>query len=98
MAALRDDKKIVLFAGAFTRPDVQLFTAAGRSLGRVLWDKGRIMEAGWTSEEQLVAVDDRGQVGEAGRRRCQSVQFSPLCCAAATALPFFGGPQHQLSC
>lgn len=59
---LRDDRKLVLYLGAATKPDIQLFTAAGSPLGRVLWDKGRVLAAGWGLEEQLLVVDDRGQV------------------------------------
>ncbi len=61
IAAFRDDRKVVLYVGSLTKPDIQLFTAAGTSLGRVLWDKGRIMGMGWSPEEHLVVVDDRGQ-------------------------------------
>ncbi len=50
-------------SGSFgSRPDVQIFSAAGTPLGRVLWDGGRILAAGWTDIEELLVVDDRGMV------------------------------------
>eukprot|EP00887_Chlorella_sp_A99_P002232 scaffold10.g2232.t1 len=82
VAASRDDNKVLLFKGAFAKPDVQLFTAAGRPLGRVLWDKGRIVEAGWTSAEELVTVDDRGQVhmfNVRGEKLPQRFSLGPEC-------------------
>lgn len=64
MAALRDDTKLVLYMGAAARPDIQLFSAAGSPLGRVLWEpRARVAAAGWTSEEQLLVLDDAAQVG-----------------------------------
>ncbi|PRW05770.1 Vacuolar sorting-associated 16 [Chlorella sorokiniana] len=63
VAALRDDSKVVLFVGGFTKPDIQLFSAAGHPLGRVLWDsRARVVAAGWTRGEQLLVVDDAAQV------------------------------------
>ena len=62
VAAFRDESKIVLHLGAFSRPDIQLFDAAGAATGRVLWDKGRIASAGWTSGEELLVVDERAHV------------------------------------
>ena len=48
--------------GSFSRPDVLIFSAAGTPLGRVLWDGGRILASGWTDNEDLLVVDDRGRV------------------------------------
>lgn len=59
---MRDDRKVVLYVGSLTKPDIHIFTPAGAALGRVLWDKGRIMAMGWSPAEQLLVVDDRGQV------------------------------------
>ncbi len=67
IAAFRDDRKVVLYVGSLTKPDIQLFTAAGTALGRVLWDKGRIVGVGWSPQEHLIVVDDRGQVRAASR-------------------------------
>lgn len=63
VAALRDDTKLVLYVGAAARPDIQLFSAAGSPLGRVLWEpRARVATAGWTSQEQLLVLDDAAQV------------------------------------
>ena len=58
----RDETKVVLQLGSFSRPDIQIFSAAGTPLGRVLWDGGRVLTAGWTDSEELLVVDDRGRV------------------------------------
>ncbi|KAL4440601.1 hypothetical protein ABPG75_003602 [Micractinium tetrahymenae] len=63
VAALRDDTKLVLYVGAAARPDIQLYSAAGGPLGRVLWEpRARVAAAGWTSGEQLLVLDDAAQV------------------------------------
>jgi hypothetical protein len=66
IAAFRDERKIVLYVGAMTKPDIQLFTAAGLPLGHVPWDKGRIVTAAWTMHDQLLVVDEHGQVCKLG--------------------------------
>lgn len=53
---------MVLQLGAFSSPDIQLFSAAGAPMGRILWNSGHIVEAGWTSEEEFLVVNDRGMV------------------------------------
>lgn len=54
--------QVVLYVGGFTKPDLQLFSAAGLPLGRVLWDsRARVVAAGWTKAEQLLVVDDAAQ-------------------------------------
>lgn len=64
IAALRNDAKVVLYVGAVTKPDIQIFSAAGRSLGRVLWDsRARVAAAGWLAAENLLVLDDAAQVG-----------------------------------
>lgn len=62
VALVRDDKKVLLFRGTSARPDVAICSAAGRPLGRVLWEGPRLVAAGWTADERLVAVDERGSV------------------------------------
>ena len=63
VAALRDDTKLVLYVGAASRPDIQILTAAGASLARVLWEpRARVLAAGWLSDETLLVVDDEAQV------------------------------------
>lgn len=64
IAVCRDETKVVLqLSGSFgSRPDIQIFSSAGLPLGRVLWDGGRVLAAGWTDVEELLVVDDRGRV------------------------------------
>jgi hypothetical protein len=61
----------VLYVGAASKPDIQLLSAAGAPLGRVLWEpRARVLAAGWTSGEALLVLDDAAQVGrEVGRGR-----------------------------
>ena len=50
--------------GAMTKPDIQIFSAAGRPLGRVLWaSRARVAAAGWLAGETLLVLDDGAQVG-----------------------------------
>ena len=62
IAALRDDSKLVLYVGGFTKPDVQVFSGAGAPLGRVLWDGGHVLAAGWTAGEQLLVLEAGAKV------------------------------------
>lgn len=61
MAVCRDETKVVLALGASARPDIAIYDAAGGRLGRVVWDGGRVLAAGWTDTEGLVVIDDRGR-------------------------------------
>jgi hypothetical protein len=63
VAALRDESKLVLYVGGLSKPDIQILSASGAALGRVLWDGGRVVAVGWTAAEQLLVLDDRAQVG-----------------------------------
>lgn len=66
--------QVVLYVGGFTKPDIQLFSAAGHPLGRVLWDsRARVVAAGWTRNEQLLVVDDAAQVRGSWTERDGSV-------------------------
>lgn len=72
---LHPTPQVVLYVGGFTKPDLQLFSAAGRPLGRVLWDsRARVVAAGWTRAEQLLVVDDAAQVGRL-RWRARATPF-----------------------
>ena len=59
---VRDDRKLVVVQGAATKPVVRVFTAAGRALAAFVWDRGRIAGMGWSSQEDLLIVEDTGQV------------------------------------
>ena len=62
IALVRDDRKIVLVTGGSTKPVVTTHTAAGVKLGAFTWEKGRIMGMGWTSEEDLMLLEQSGEV------------------------------------
>ena len=59
---VRDDKKLVVVQGATTKPVVRIFTAAGEALAAFVWDHGRIAGMGWSNQEDLLIVDDHGEV------------------------------------
>ncbi|KAK9823042.1 hypothetical protein WJX81_002597 [Elliptochloris bilobata] len=62
IALVRDDRKIVLVTGGATKPVVTTYTAAGVRLGAFVWERGRIMGMGWTSEEDLMLLEQSGEV------------------------------------
>ena len=63
IATIRDDRKMVLVSGGITQPLLKMYTAAGVQLGVAVWDKGRIEAMGWTNEEELMIVEQTGEVG-----------------------------------
>ena len=67
IAMVRDDRKLVVIQGAATKPIVRVFTAAGQALAAFMWDRGRIVGMGWSNQEDLLIVEDTGQV------RCTSL-------------------------
>ena len=62
IAMVRDDRKLVVVQGAATKPVVRVFTAAGRALAAFMWDRGRVAGMGWSNQEDLLIVEDTGQV------------------------------------
>ena len=62
IATIRDDRKMVLVSGGITQPLLKMYTAAGVQLGVTVWDKGRIEAMGWTNEEELMVVEQTGEV------------------------------------
>lgn len=60
---VRDDSKIVLLGpGRTMHPVVRIFTAAGHQISAFIWDRGRIVGMGWSSEEELLIVEQDGGV------------------------------------
>ncbi len=59
---VRDDRKLVVIQGATTKPVVRIFTAAGEALAAFVWDHGRIVGMGWSNQEELLIVEDKGEV------------------------------------
>ena len=62
IAMVRDDRKLVVIQGATTKPVVRIFTAAGEALAAFMWDHGRIAGMGWSNQEDLLIVEDHGEV------------------------------------
>lgn len=53
---------MVLVSGSITQPLVKIYTSAGVQQAVFIWDKGRIEAMGWTSEEDLMIVEQTGEV------------------------------------
>ena len=53
---------MVLVSGSITQPLVKIYTSAGVQQAVFIWDKGRIEAMGWTSEEDLMIVEQNGEV------------------------------------
>ena len=88
---VRDDRKLVVVQGATTKPVVRIFTAAGEALAAFVWDHGRIAGMGWSNQEDLLIVDDHGEVRF---RTCRPIP--PLCVAWMARWPnHFAACQHN---
>ncbi|KAI9106064.1 Vps16, N-terminal region-domain-containing protein [Phlyctochytrium arcticum] len=62
IAMIRDDKKILSLQSQTVKPVMHLYTASGKLLNQFQWDKGRIVEMGWTNTEHLMCVLETGVV------------------------------------
>jgi len=64
IAVVRDDRKLSKVGVSQTsKPVVRIFTSAGRLLSSFNWDEAdRLFAFGWTDDEVLLCVDERGQV------------------------------------
>lgn len=78
LALFRDESKIVLALSTPARPDIYMISPNGTVLngGRIPWNGGRIVTAGWNDYEELLVVDDRGNVACFTVSGVQSSQFS----------------------
>lgn len=66
VAVVRDEEALVVVRGGAPagRPLVRVFTCAGALLGSFLWEGGRLVCWGWSSELELVMVDAGAKVRE----------------------------------
>ncbi|CAG0912360.1 unnamed protein product [Notodromas monacha] len=48
--------------GASAKPFIFLFTPSGREIGVIKWNSGPILEMGWSDTEDLIVVQEDGQV------------------------------------
>ncbi|SAM01302.1 hypothetical protein [Absidia glauca] len=60
---IRDDKKVLLLQKQQPiKPTIYMYTASGKLIDQIQWDKGRIVALGWSEQEQLVVVTEDGTV------------------------------------
>ncbi|ORX75378.1 hypothetical protein K493DRAFT_2227 [Basidiobolus meristosporus CBS 931.73] len=63
IALIRDDRKIQVVQKQMTAtPVLSIYTASGKLLNQIQWDKGRIVKLGWTKSERLVCILEDGTV------------------------------------
>ncbi|CAO3625786.1 unnamed protein product [Cunninghamella echinulata] len=63
IAMIRDDKKVLLLQKQQPiKPTIYVYTASGKLIDQIQWDKGRIVALGWTESEQLIVVTEDGTV------------------------------------
>jgi vacuolar protein sorting-associated protein 16 len=62
VAVTRDETKIQLVSKDTIKPAIQIYTSTGQLISTFFWDRGRIIEMGWTTQEQLVCVISDGTV------------------------------------
>lgn len=72
IATVRDERKMVLVSGGITQPLVKIYNSAGTQMAVFIWDKGRIEAMGWTNAEDLMIVEQTGEVSAC--LCCQSMQ------------------------
>ena len=88
IAMVRDDRKLVVVTGGLTKPVVRIYTAAGQAMAAFVWDHGRIAALGWTSEEDLLILEDSGEVcliGHAALTNCSMPCRVPMGAVATGA-------------
>ena len=61
VAMIRDERKMVQVTGG-ARPTLRIYSAAGRQMGAYLWEQERIAAMGWTLKEELMVLDQSGEV------------------------------------
>ncbi|XP_046392085.1 vacuolar protein sorting-associated protein 16 homolog [Ischnura elegans] len=61
IALTRDRRQIVKVHGV-GKPKVAIYSASGVLLGGFVWSGGQLLQMGWTTEEELLCVQDDGQV------------------------------------
>lgn len=68
-ALYRDESKLYSFRGNQTsKSSIDIYSCAGRLIGRINWDKGSIKGLGWSEDEKLLVVTEDGTV------RCYDLQ------------------------
>ncbi len=62
VAAIRDERRMVVITSGNMRPVIRTFTAAGEQLGAMVWERGSILEWGWSDDLELIIVEASGRV------------------------------------
>lgn len=53
---------MVLVSGGITQPLVKIYNSAGTQMAMFIWDKGRVEGMGWSSSEDLMMLEQTGEV------------------------------------
>ncbi|KAJ3299233.1 hypothetical protein HK104_009629 [Borealophlyctis nickersoniae] len=59
---IRNDKKILSLQNQNLKPVMYIYTSSGKLINQFQWDKGRIINIGWTNTEHLICVLEYGGV------------------------------------
>ncbi|BFZ59549.1 Vacuolar protein sorting-associated protein 16 [Saitoella coloradoensis] len=63
IALIKDENRIQEYTGkTATRPAVLVYSASGRLIRKIQWDKSRIRGAGWSDSETLILLTETGIV------------------------------------
>ncbi|ODM96537.1 Vacuolar protein sorting-associated protein 16 [Orchesella cincta] len=63
VAIIKDDKKFLRVTAQIpVKPIISIFTAAGRLISSLKWDSGILVRMGWSSSEDLLCVQEDGNI------------------------------------
>ncbi|CAH1635593.1 unnamed protein product [Spodoptera littoralis] len=61
MAVVRDRKQFVRITGA-AKPVITIYNGVGNVISKILWNSGELVHMGWSDSEQLLCVQQSGDV------------------------------------
>ncbi|XP_072019724.1 vacuolar protein sorting-associated protein 16 homolog [Amphiura filiformis] len=61
LALIRDDSKLVQIRGS-SRPIIYIYSSAGKAISQIKWDSGTIVHLAWSSTEDLLCIQQDGNV------------------------------------
>uniref|UniRef100_A0A8D8YC56 Vacuolar protein sorting-associated protein 16 homolog n=1 Tax=Cacopsylla melanoneura TaxID=428564 RepID=A0A8D8YC56_9HEMI len=59
---LRDRAKLLKMQGPSHQPIVAIYSSSGKLLNSFVWDKGQLVQLGWSSTEDLLCIQEDGKV------------------------------------
>lgn len=62
IVVLRDRAKLLKLQGPSHKPIVAIYSSSGKLLSSFIWDKGQLVQLGWSSTEELLCVQEDGKV------------------------------------